>query len=1338
MLKYVLLLLFIGTVSASDHGEGDQPHLASVNDNNLGTILFLSSTFLIGALARFLINKFLPGVPYTASLLALGLGFGFLFKEYESNLTDYLGLLNMDPHLLMYTFLPVLLFESAFLLDIHALRKSFAQVLVLAIPGYLMTSALTAVVIKFVFDYEWSWNGSLMLGAILSATDPVAVVALLKGSPGGKDVHHLSIVVEGESLLNDGAAIVLFNIFQSEAMEPCADWNGQYSCFINESSTATHFNASQYCDLGLWNSTTQYCDDSFKDVWDQMCGSLQPWAIIMDILVKTLGGPLFGAAVGFVVVLWLAKVFNDSLTEITITVGSPYLAYFISEMYFKSSGVLSVVALGIVVNQNKMNISPEIEQFLNKFWEQMGYLVNTIIFLVVGMIITFRALEHIEPVDVVYLIILYIAVNFARAFMLMCFNPILKRLGYGSTWQSSSALCWGGLRGAVSLALALMVEHNMGFCKEMQSKVLFLVSGIVVLTLLVNSTTFNAVLQLLGFCQISKAKKAAVDLAAHRIQDSMAKELDSVKQDHFMTDSHWGKVEDMCQIDTLYNTDKEINEQRSHIVKLHDEITACENCDHSVPVPLTKAELSDYYDELRLRVLKGMKINLWKQFDTGLLNKPALKYLDDICDQTMDEKDKFIELDDLEKMWQIGPLLGLFKSRLELVQRGNKQTEHPIPNNVHQYQVYKLVSNQFFDFFIMFLIFLNVVAVIIELGINNDKCEDGTGDNIGKLVTSEFSRTFQYLNYAFLFAFITEMVLKFIGQRKYYFYSKWNLVDFVIIWLSVADISVDAYMTCGRFGNSSVGINFNVIRAVRMVRLFRCVRLFKFIILALNKVVKKLINQSLSYGYDIGGGFLVASEEAIRQLDHLVSHKECQREFRNRLNKARTDTIKSLGVLRKEYPGISVAIKTRQSMRTVLNKARETAWKLLEDGAIDEFDADLFCKQIEMKMKRLQANFDVYLPPPGPYGLLRQVPWLRKLRDDILLAIVKSVQLEVFNEGDVFMEKGKVAPGIFLIISGLAKVTASDAKLHERTSNSAIPRDQRIEAESHDNYGSSQFLSVGSCVGELSILINKPRGSFVVCETDVQVYFIPAEEMHGLMLKYPIIEERLWRHRCIRIALTHLSKLPKNSTKTLEEMDKICHKSVLATLVPDNNDGVFDIDDFISDVLIVYGEATCFPSGHHVAGPKVVTEGSTKLHLLTPCKLLIVLKNQCDIDVKKYNEEDSVAGSNAHLTTSEKNIRHSEHSCAHVKENSLMKKLSSQNSMNDDDMSAMGNNVSILNKDVNPKTAEQYERRRRRSYMEDAVKVHDHRSATRMTPVEEVTHRDSLAALRSQTSDFQR
>ena len=1252
------------------------PHSADPLDSGLGTIIFLSSTFLIGAVTRHLINKFGANFPYTVALLAIGMLIGVLFKQYEKDLEGYSGLIHIDPHLLMFTFLPVLLFESAFLLDIHAIKKSMGQILVLAIPGYLVSSVTTAVVVRYIFSYNWSWNVSMMVGAILSATDPVAVVALLKSSPGGKDIHHLSVVIEGESLLNDGAAIVLFNIFQNNAMEPCD--NKIYSCEIN--NVMQNFTADNFCDF------YEDCTDNNHAlaINKQMCTSLTVVEIITDIALKTLGGPTFGVIMGYVFVFWLGKVFNDYLTEITITVGSPYLIYFISEMYLRSSGVLSVVLFGCVVNMNKMNISPEIEDFLNKFWEQMGYLVNTIIFLVVGMIITFSAVENIEPTDIVYLGALYIGVSASRSLMLMFFHFLLSRTGYGSTWQSASVLMWGALRGAVSLALALQVNHNEGFCQAMRDKILFFVSGIVVLTLLINSTTFNKVLSILGFCHISKAKKVAVDSAANQIMESMREELSTLKQDDKHTDSSWDEVKKICYIDTIYNTEQDIVTNRREIEKLHDQVTACNNCSTQVPVPLTRAELSEFYDESRSRVFKAFKISLWKQFDHGLLSKPGLRFLDDMCDQTLDIRDKFIELSDIEYVWHIGRSLKYLKSKLVALQRGQKEEDFPIPNNIHQYRIYKLVSATAFDMIIMFVIFVNVILVIVELSMPSSLCEDVISDGVESRQKSELSRGFGIANYCFLALFIIEMVLKLIGQRKYYFFNKWNLIDFGIIIISIADSVSDIFADC-----NSANLNFNVFRIIRIVRLFRCVRLIKWIILFFQKVVRDLIHKSVSSGYDIGCAFVCASDEVLAHLEQIVAYNECRATFRDKLLKARTDVRSSLALVRKEFPGIAIALNTKHVIRLILNKGRDTNWKLLEDGLVEDFDCALFTRQLEAKMKRLLANPTHWIPPPDAYCMFVKVPWLKNLPQYVVSNMANCAEHHLYTKGEAFIKKGEIAAGVFLIISGKARVVHS---MEEHTGD-----DSKTELNKTYSFHLScplknnVLLGPGSIVGEQSILVNRPRGSYVVCESDLQCYFISAEDMHGLMLKYPVIEENLWRLCSVRMAQTLLSKTAKYKTRSFDELKAICDQSVLATLVPETSNGLFEIDDVITDVVVIYGETRCFPSNAVIKGPKLVPEGTFKLHLLTPCKMLTLINPSHNIDLKRYNDTSQPEPSQkidpeAGPTSSQKN---------------LMNPGDSDESVSKEQMVSEMKLSCVIKDDPNPETRQQYEKKRRLSHLKD-------------------------------------
>ena len=182
-------------------------------------------------------------IPYTVLLMVVGLIIGALSEiKVMSFLQDYTKLASIDPHLMLFIFLPTLLFESAFVMDVHTFRKTIGQAVVLAGPGLLLCSFLTSLMARFIFPYNWSWVTSLMFGTILSATDPVAVVALLGelGEPyllnyvyAWNDLicvegasKQLGTIIEGESLLNDGAAIVLFNVFLVE-MQPGESQTGQ-------------------------------------------------------------------------------------------------------------------------------------------------------------------------------------------------------------------------------------------------------------------------------------------------------------------------------------------------------------------------------------------------------------------------------------------------------------------------------------------------------------------------------------------------------------------------------------------------------------------------------------------------------------------------------------------------------------------------------------------------------------------------------------------------------------------------------------------------------------------------------------------------------------------------------------------------------------------------------------------------------------------------------------------------------------------------------------------------------------------------------------------------------
>ena len=193
-------------------------------------------------------------------------------------------------------------------------------------------------------------------GSVICATDPVAVVALLKELGGGKKLRTL---IESESLLNDGTAIVVFMIFYSAISSQIAGTNNP-----------------------------------------EIIGSA------LDFVKVAFGGVAIGAATGFLTLALFKTVFNDSLFEITAIIGSAYLTFFIAES-FHLSGVIGLVTLGLIMaGRGKTRISPEVGHFLHDFWVLAAFIANTLIFIIVGVIIAHRTRFEIE--DFIDLAIIYL------------------------------------------------------------------------------------------------------------------------------------------------------------------------------------------------------------------------------------------------------------------------------------------------------------------------------------------------------------------------------------------------------------------------------------------------------------------------------------------------------------------------------------------------------------------------------------------------------------------------------------------------------------------------------------------------------------------------------------------------------------------------------------------------------------------------------------------------------------------------------------------------------------------------------------------------------------------
>ncbi len=547
-------------------------------------LVFVVLALVVGALLRDALKN--TPIPYSVALLIVGLGLGLIqrsgfFSEAMPLLDESLQVVSsIDPHLILWLFLPTLIFESAFALEVHLFRRIFSQIALLAVPGLIVATVLTAVLVKYVFPWDWSWPLCFMFGALISATDPVAVVALLKELSSRK---RLETLIEGESLFNDGTAIVFFSLF-----------------------------------LGM--------------VVSQGDTDLNPLLIGWEFFRVVFLGLLIGVVFGAIAITWIGRVFNDPMIEITLSIVVAYLAFMVAESVH-ASGVVAVVVLALMfASIGRTKVSPEVSGFLHHFWEMMAHIANTIIFLLVGTLIAGRV-QLDNPDYWIALGILYVSLQGIRAFSVALFIPLLKRIGIGINFEKATVLVWGGLRGAVSLALALTVAQNDLIPKEIGDQVLFLCAGIVVLTILINGSTMGWILKRLGLDRLPDAKQATVDKASGEVSKTLCGALPIMMEDDFLKGADWEQV------------------------KLASGLQAVSEL--SEPEHISEEELAIAF---RRRLLETERKHYWTQFEQGTLGVGATKKLVDSVEHALDGTPTIAPRHDLKEFWDTPPLLNALKN----------------------------------------------------------------------------------------------------------------------------------------------------------------------------------------------------------------------------------------------------------------------------------------------------------------------------------------------------------------------------------------------------------------------------------------------------------------------------------------------------------------------------------------------------------------------------------------------------------------------------------------------------------------------------------------------------
>ena len=493
--------------SASENGEEVDTHLKH-DTLKQDVTLFLFLCLIAGQLMRQFAQRF--GLPYTSLITVLGLFLGIYSKNLGRVGVAIKVWSQFDPHLLLLIFLPALIFESAFNSDWHIFKVEFPQVLMMAGPMLLISIILSALMMQHILGYsgeEFPFSAALLFGSIISATDPVAVVSLLKELGASK---RLSTMIEGESLLNDGTAMVAFLVVLDIV-------EGQ-----------------------------QYT------LWD----------IILKFIRLSIGGAFLGLVFGVLITFMLRRIHNDFVLEVNTTIFACFVMFYIAESTpLHVSGILALVALGLYMTKTgKTRISAESEHSVHHIWGYFGFIAETTIFILTGVIMGDRAMQEENTtgaLDYVKMFGSYVILHFIRFFCILICWPFLSRMGYGMTFKEVVLCSYAGLRGAVGMSLALMVAASDKIPRYIQDVILLHVAGVALLTLLINATTTGPLVKYLGLSKYSDLKKNMLMGLTKQLDKNVDKDIEILKTKRHYNNVDWSKLrQDVHLIDLVKRLDK--------------------------------------------------------------------------------------------------------------------------------------------------------------------------------------------------------------------------------------------------------------------------------------------------------------------------------------------------------------------------------------------------------------------------------------------------------------------------------------------------------------------------------------------------------------------------------------------------------------------------------------------------------------------------------------------------------------------------------------------------------------------------------------------------------------
>lgn len=444
----------------------------------LGVVSFITLLFLAGII--FVFTKKIK-FPYTIALVGFGIFLGILAKIFP--VFNFLISFELTKETLLYIFLPVLLFESAYNIRFREIIQHTRAISLLAVVSLLISAVLSAFLLYFIlnlFGISVPFIILLAFGTLISATDPVSVLALFKEMWAPK---RLTLIFEGESLFNDGTALALFLVILS-ILIPNFGGHDLFSNFLHHILPSTSFGTII---LGFFS-----------------------------FLSMIIFGFVIGGFIGLFATRSIPYIRKYKLLEITLTIIIAHFTFlfseFINHFIVPVSAVIATTISAIVMgNYGRYKLSSETRHIMGEYWEFFAFVANSMVFLLVGVMIVSLNIAFTELWLPIILSVIIVAVSRAISvyWVLIPLNFFKKEFIIPKTWMH--LLSWGSLRGGLAIIMVLFIPADFSpnwwvLETSVRDFILALTVGCIIFTTFVKALTIPVLIKKLHIADLSRTE----------------------------------------------------------------------------------------------------------------------------------------------------------------------------------------------------------------------------------------------------------------------------------------------------------------------------------------------------------------------------------------------------------------------------------------------------------------------------------------------------------------------------------------------------------------------------------------------------------------------------------------------------------------------------------------------------------------------------------------------------------------------------------------------------------------------------------------------------------------